>query len=450
MFRVIVFTVTIFAAVQSPAQELRRDRIRLLIVDGQNNHDWQRATKILREILEHSGLFAVDVSTSPAADAPKMAWEKWQPDFAKYAVVVSNFNGGHLPTSVHWPREIEKALEDYVESGGGLVIHHSANNSFPNWPAYNEMIGLGWRPKTFGPSLVVNAEETPVKFPKGEGRNPGHGPEHDFQVTVLDAGHPITKGLPRKWMHPHEQLTHGQHGPANGLTVLTYAWSKDTKDNEPMDWVVSYGKGRVYTTMLGHLWKDGPDTAMRCAGFQTLLIRGCQWAATGSVTYPIRPVFPTADKIVLVEQPLPFTIKTAKPTDQVQVKIEGNIATLDVLSPSGIGSATITPTTGKWPAVVVLRLRLRGLESLAVSKGKIKLTGSVLSHSGYTKHLYLTEEGKEGEREPGTEIRVLDATGKPIQGLPGDGGCFEITLPKALLENQSKSLEAGWVDFYRG
>ena len=71
-------------------------------------------------------------------------------------------------------------------------------------------------------------------------------------MTVLDMNHPITQGMPKKWMHPFEQLTHGQHGPAKNMHILTYAWSKDVNENEPMDWVIPYGKGRVYTTMLGH------------------------------------------------------------------------------------------------------------------------------------------------------------------------------------------------------
>ena len=103
--------------------------------------------------------------------------------------------------------------------------------------------------------------------------------------------------MPLKWMHPHEQLTHGQHGPAKNLTLLTYAWADDTKENEPMDWVVWYGKGRVYTTMQGHLWRGGSDIAYRCAGFQTLLLRGAEWAATGQVTFPIPPDFPTETEI---------------------------------------------------------------------------------------------------------------------------------------------------------
>jgi hypothetical protein len=66
-----------------------------------------------------------------------------------------------------------------------------------------------------------------------------------------------------------------------------------------MDWVVPYGKGRVYTTMLGHLWKNGPDTALRCVGFQTMLIRGVEWAATGKVSYPVPDDFPTASQVHL-------------------------------------------------------------------------------------------------------------------------------------------------------
>ena len=274
----------------------------VLIVDGMNNHDWPRATRLLRQVLEQSGRFQVTVSTSPTADAPPAAWDAWRPEFAKFNCVLCNFNGGHTAKGVHWPKAVEQSLEDYVRGGGGLVIYHSANNSFPNWPAYNEMIGLGWRDTGFGPGLIVSPEETVVEVPAGEGRSPGHGPEHDFVVTVLDRAHPITAGLPKRWLHPHEQLTHGQHGPARNVTVLTYAWSKDTKENEVVDWVIPYGKGRVFVTMQGHLWKDKPDTAVRCVAFQTLLIRGCQWAAHGKVDYPVPADFPTAEKTSLAAE----------------------------------------------------------------------------------------------------------------------------------------------------
>lgn len=402
------------AAAPAPANE-PSPKLSVLIVDGVNNHDWPRATKILKAILENSGRFVVDVSTSPVADAPTEAWDRWQPNFAKYDVVLSNFNGSHKPTSLHWPTRLEKALEEYVSEGGGLVIYHSANNSFPDWPAYNEMIGLGWRKRDFGPSLIVGGDERVVVIPTGEGRNPGHGPEHDFQVTVLNTEHPITKGMPKKWMHPNEQLTHGQHGPAKNMTVLTYAHSKDTGDNEVMDWVIPYGKGRVYVTMLGHLWKGKPDTAMRCIGFQTMLIRGCEWAATGSVTYPIPQDFPTAREMRMRAQ---ATIK--KPEDRVtEVMSDGGIL-FCIRTSSGIGSATIRKDA--WAGHVSLRLYLRGLEGLVVSNGSTTWKASVLSHGGNRRLLRVVDDGREKAVNAGSpywsEIQAFDATGKPVTGFP--------------------------------
>ena len=282
-----LLTVTAVARPQSSA----------LIVDGMNNHDWERGTRLLKEILLQSGRFTVEVSTTPTANATPEDWKKWRPAFARYDVIIINFNGGHTEKGVHWPREVEADFEAYVRNGGGVVNVHAANNSFPRWQAFNEMIGMGWRDKKFGDSLIVSDDRKVTTIPAGQGRDPGHGKEHDFQITVLDSKHPITKGIPGKWMHAFEQLTHGQHGPARNVQVLTYAWSKDTKENEVVDWVVPYGKGRVYTTMLGHLWKDGSEAAVRCAGFQTMLIRGAEWAAMGKVTSRVPKDFPTETAI---------------------------------------------------------------------------------------------------------------------------------------------------------
>jgi acetyl esterase len=149
------------------------------------------------------------------------------------------------------------------------------------------------------------------------------------------------------------------------------------------------------------------------------------------------------------KQAAAFAITTKKPDDRIETKVGADSVVFDIRSRSGIGGATIAPQNGKWPATVVLRLHLGGLESFDVSNGKIKLAGSVLSHSGNTKRLHLTEGGDGKEREAGTEIKVLDAAGNSVQGLPGKDGCFEIALPKALLESQPPSLDVGWIDFFR-
>ena len=258
-------------------------KLSAVIVDGVNNHDWVAATTAIRTILEGTGRFSVDVSTYPKL-----------PEFSRYDVVINNFNGGHTETGIRWPAESESALETYVRGGGGLVVFHAANNAFLKWPEYNQMIGLGWRDPSFGPGIAISKDQ-PITVPKGEGLPPGHGPRHDFEVFVLDKDHPITRGLPSHWQHPSEQLTHGQHGPAEGLTILTYAFSEISHQGEPMDWVREYGKGRVYTTMLGHTWKNESNPNLDDVSFQALFARGAEWAANGKVTLPPdlgwRPLF---------------------------------------------------------------------------------------------------------------------------------------------------------------
>ena len=250
-------------------------KLSAVIVDGVNNHDWAAGTLAIQTILEGSGRFTVDVATYPKL-----------PDFARYDVVINNFNGGHTETGTRWPADAERALEAFVRGGGGLVAFHAANNAFLKWPEYNQMIGLGWRDPSFGQGIAIGPNGRLITVPKGEGLAPGHGPRHDFDVFLLDKNHPITRGLPAHWHHPSEQLTHGQHGPAEGLTILTYAFSEVSRQGEPMDWIRDYARGRVYTTMLGHTWKNEPNPNLDDLNFQALFARGVEWAASGTVTLP--------------------------------------------------------------------------------------------------------------------------------------------------------------------
>jgi type 1 glutamine amidotransferase len=252
------------------AVQAAEPRFKAVIVDGVNNHDWAAGTEAIKKILEGTGRFTVDVATYPAL-----------PEFSHYDVVINNFNGGHTEAGTRWPRDKEQALVAYVRGGGGLVIFHAANNAFLNWPEYNEMIGLGWRDPSFGKEIAIAPDGKVIVIPQGEGLPPGHGPRHNFEIFVLNKTHPITRGLPDHWMHPSEQLTHGQHGPAEGLTILTYAISEVSHQGEPMDWVRNYGKGRVYVTMLGHTWKNEPNPNLEDVNFQRLFGQGVEWAASG-------------------------------------------------------------------------------------------------------------------------------------------------------------------------
>src|ERR671924_1548776 len=77
-------------------------KLRALIVDGQNNHDWKSTTPLLRKALESSGRFTVDVATTPPAGKDMSGF---RPRFADYDVVVSNYNGDR------WPKETEADFE---------------------------------------------------------------------------------------------------------------------------------------------------------------------------------------------------------------------------------------------------------------------------------------------------------------------------------------------------
>lgn len=260
--------------------------MKALIVDGQNNHKvWPKTTKMMAGYLEETKLFTVDVATA----APKGTDPNFKPDFSKYDVVISNFGHGAAP----WPEETQKAFEKFVREGGGFVVVHAADNSFPDWPAYNEMIALGgWggRSEKSGPYVYANDKGDIIRD-TSKGRGGSHGPQWAFPVVIRDKEHPITKGMPLEWVHAKDELYSQLRGPALNLTILATAESRSTNRHEPMIMTVRYGEGRVFHTPMGHA-----EGAMACVGFIATLQRGTEWAATGKVTQEIPSDFPTSDE----------------------------------------------------------------------------------------------------------------------------------------------------------
>ncbi|WPR76584.1 ThuA domain-containing protein [Algoriphagus sp. NG3] len=267
-----------------------------LIVDGFSNHDWKQTTAVIRWILESSGKFKVDVSTVPLDSIQK---REWNPDFKSYAVVIQNSNNIH-DLKLSWPEPAQKSLERYVQNGGGLYILHSANNAFPNWKEYDKMIGLGWRSADSGIALEVNDQKQLIKHARGEGKGTSHGDRFDALIQLLNP-HPINEGYPASWKTVNTEVYSYPRGTSENLTILSYAYdSTDTKKMWPVEWVVKYGKGNVYNSSMGHLWRGETfPPAYRCAGFQTTVIRAAEWLASGKVTYPVPVDFPTSENYSL-------------------------------------------------------------------------------------------------------------------------------------------------------
>jgi hypothetical protein len=146
-------------------------------------------------------------------------------------------------------------------------------------------------------------------------------------------------------------------------------------------------------------------------------------------------------------------VTTRKADDTVRVQEDGGNVTFVVKSPSGIGDATIERTEEKWPATVLLKFHLQGLESLVISTGKVKLQAAVSAQNDKG-GVRLWKDDKEAElldaKSPlWMEIRLVGAEGKTVKETPRKDRCFEMTLPKALLEGDPKSLTVTWIDFYR-
>ncbi|MDX9755151.1 MAG: ThuA domain-containing protein, partial [bacterium] len=292
-FAGLVVLLALIALCGNPA--IAAPSLKALIIDGQNNHNWQGTTPVLREILLESGLFQVDTVTTPAQGK---LMDSFRPDFSGYDVLVMNYTGDD------WPKETQIAFESYVRNGGGLVIFHAANNAFPQWQEFNEMIGVGgWggRNEKSGPMLYY--EDGQLKEDNSPGPGGAHGPQVEYQVVTRNTEHPIMKDLPASWLHVADECYAKLRGPAKNITLLATALSELTNRHEPMLFTIQYHKGRVFHTALGH---DAQQ--LRCVGTAFTLQRGTEWAATGNVTLPVPENFPTENKTSL--RPLPVSYKT--------------------------------------------------------------------------------------------------------------------------------------------
>ncbi len=238
-----ILTATLTAAMilgQSGSQETDSPvkPVRVLLVTGVDypGHLWKKTAPVVKEILEAKGQMNVRTIEDPS--------ELASDDVFDYDVIVLHFKNYK---SLDNEDKVRANLKKFVASGGGLAALHFACGAFEDWPEFKDLIGKVWDRKT------------------------GHDPRGPFTVKIVDAKHPITRGM--KDFQADDELYTCLVGD-KPVDLLATARSIKTGKDHPMAFAFSYGKGRVFQTPLGHDVK-----AFQMEGVAELLRRGCVWTA---------------------------------------------------------------------------------------------------------------------------------------------------------------------------
>jgi type 1 glutamine amidotransferase len=226
------------------------DLIKVLILSGKNNHEWQKTTPLLYRIFKDSKLFSINITDQPDTLSYK--------ELKKYNLIISNWNS--------WPDNIirlsgkwESDYMRFVNEGGGVLSFHAGASSFYDWEAYHR-IGIGrW------------------------GKDTRHGPVTLGKVYGFDQKHPVTKGISEFYIMD-EIWENSDIYP--GSTAIGSLSATDGKDGHPINtpavFVSKTGKGRTFFTTLGH-----DERALLNSGLQILLLRAAQWCAGKEVTIEV-------------------------------------------------------------------------------------------------------------------------------------------------------------------
>jgi type 1 glutamine amidotransferase len=213
---------------------------KVLIVTGEDykGHKWQQTYPVLQAELAKDPRLTVDAVT-------ELNYLKTG-DLAPYDVIVAHFKNydPELPGRKGYDR-----LEKFVADGGGLVLTHFACGAFQEFKDdFTRLAGRAWNPKLRG-----------------------HDPYGEFTVEIADPDHPVTKGL-----KPF-RITDELYTCLDGQTpihVVATATSKVDQKVYPMAFVLEFGRGRVFHTVLGH-----NAQAFANAGAAELIRRGTAWTA---------------------------------------------------------------------------------------------------------------------------------------------------------------------------
>jgi type 1 glutamine amidotransferase len=224
------------ACLATPQSSAKSKRILILTGEDYPGHKWQQTAPVLKSIYAVDPRFHVDV----VEDLSTVSSLNLDP----YDAVVMHFK--NYDPNVPGRKGFDN-LARFVQQGGGLVLVHFACGAFQEFKGdFTQLAGRAWNPALRG-----------------------HDPFGEFTVNITDKTHPITAGV------QDFTLTDELYTCLDGevpIKVLASATSKVDKKVYPMAFVLEYGKGRVFHSVLGH-----DVNALSNQGAAELYRRGTAW-----------------------------------------------------------------------------------------------------------------------------------------------------------------------------
>ena len=210
----------------------------ILLLSGQDYpaHHWRKTGPLMAEIITADPRLEVTICESPYALA--------LPQLDQYDAVLIHFKNyeAQLPSTP----EMHARLTQYLHNGGGMCMSHFACGAMEEWPEFVGLAGRVWNGK-------------------------GHDPRGPFTVRVVDAGHPVTRGLGD--FETFDELYFCLHGDPE-INLLCDARSKVKNALQAQAFTYQPGKGRVFMCTLGHDLQ-----AYESAGTRTLYRQAAAWCS---------------------------------------------------------------------------------------------------------------------------------------------------------------------------
>lgn len=221
--------------------------VRMLFVLGSPPyHDIRTLPPILEKVIQQVGGIQVTRLEPPQDKKPD------DPDHLKKLATLKRADYDVLVfyTSRYKIDDVtERALQQFVEDGGGIVGIHGASFSFENSQVWTRLLGA---------------------------RFTGHIPgTHPLNIVIADTKHPITAGVgpftivDEEYKHKFADVDRHVLGRFRERPPAS-----DQTANMDILWTREVGKGRVFYTALGHAKEAWENPA-----WQKLVIQGIFWAA---------------------------------------------------------------------------------------------------------------------------------------------------------------------------